>query len=130
MKIAALSWKASVVEAVGSCTRVETSRQREDEEGYRVAGNSNDVDRVARRETPVGVSSGSEEGWKREYDWFVRVAIHGGRRCRLESALFLDPERSISLVSAERQEERETGLETRRRWKILFDERESKRYTG
>ena len=67
-------------------------------------GNSNDVDRVARRETPVRVSSGSEEGWKREYDWFVRVAIHEGRRCRLESALFLDPERSISLVSAERHE--------------------------
>ena len=72
-------------------------------------GNSNDVDRVARRETPVRVSSGSEEGWKREYDWFVRVAIHEGRRCRLESALFLDPERSISLVSAERHERKVDG---------------------
>lgn len=59
----------------------------------------------ARRVTPVGVSSDGEEGWKREYDWFVRVAIHGGRRCRLESALFLDPERSVSLVSREKREE-------------------------
>lgn len=59
---------------------------------------------LARRVTPVGVSSGGEEGWKREYDWFVRVAIHGGRRCRLESALFLDPERSVSLVSREKRE--------------------------
>lgn len=75
-------------------------------------GNSNDVDRVARRETPVGVSSGSEEGWKREYDWFVRVAIHGGRRCRLESALFLDPERSISLAFS-RETRKESG---RGRW--------------
>lgn len=59
---------------------------------------------LARRVTPVGVSSGGEEGWKREYDWFVRVAIHGGRRCRLESALFLDPARSVSLVSRETPE--------------------------
>lgn len=59
----------------------------------------------ARRVTPVGVSSDGEEGWKREYDWFVRVAIHGGRRCRLESALFLDPERSVLLVSREKREE-------------------------
>lgn len=71
-------------------------------------GNSNDVDAgLARRVTPVGVSSGGEEGWKREYDWFVRVAIHGGRRCRLESALFLDPERSVSLVSREKREKDE-----------------------
>lgn len=101
-KIPASGWKRWTVVVPG---RREGWWQGEGKTKRGRPGNSNDVDRVARRETPVGVSSGGEEGWKREYDWFVRVAIHGGRRCRLESALFLDPERSISLVPAERHEQ-------------------------
>lgn len=92
-------------ENLGRTRGVETNAGGEREEGQPAPGVTVTTSTgLARRVTPVGVSSGGEEGWKREYDWFVRVAIHGGRRCRLESALFLDPERSVSLVSREKRE--------------------------
>lgn len=52
----------------------------------------------------------------------MRVAIHGGRRCRLESALFLDPKRSISLVSVERHERKVVEGNTEGVEDSLFDE--------